>query len=132
MTPGVKGAWGSSAAGAVCSLESFGRLDALWVGLGDDSPSLSYRGPLLCPPDSLEPPPRRVLPRVCRPAPSPRSAESGGRVRSRSGIDWGGVEGLPGFCELLDAGGIMTGANGYDTKRIVLWYYRGRRQGRFR
>lgn len=41
-------------------------------------------------------------------------------MRFRKGIDWRGVEGLPGFCELLGAGGIMT--YGMATTQKYVYY----------
>jgi hypothetical protein len=38
------------------------------------------------------------------------------------------VEGLPGFCELLETEGIMAYANGSDLNVYVLFRYRRRRQ----
>jgi hypothetical protein len=84
------------------------------------SPSRTYRGPKLCPVAGLEPPLNRLLPRVCRPCPSPKSAESGGRVRSLNGIDCGGVEGLAGSWELFEVGGIMIYATSGDPEAYIL------------
>jgi hypothetical protein len=58
------------------------------------------------------PPLKRLLPRECRCAPSPKFAESGGRERSRKGIDCGGVEGFEGAVEFGAVGGIKTDTNG--------------------
>jgi hypothetical protein len=80
--------------------------------LGDESPNLSYRGPYPCPLIGLGPPLSKLLPRECRCTPSPKSAESGGRARSRKGIDCGGVEGFGGPVDLGELGGIVTDANG--------------------
>lgn len=86
--------------------------------LGDESPNLSYRGP--CPLIGLGPPLKRLLPRECRCTPSPKSAESGGRARSRRGIDCGGVEGFGGPVEFGEVGGIVTDAK--DPRACVLSY----------